>query len=108
MQIEPRKKTGGRQKGTPNKRSKKVLLAEAAEKARKLLGDDGGIFDGNALAYLMSLYKNPMLDIETRKDAAKAAIPFESSRLMASTVAHSGTLTLESLVTEAIKNPPSE
>ena len=67
-----------------------------------------GTFDGNALAYLMSIYRNPMFDTETRKDAAKAAIPFESSRLQSSTVAHSGTLTLESLVTEAIKNPPSE
>ena len=98
----------GRPKGAVSLKTK--LIRQAAEKAELLLQGQGviGTFEGNALAYLMSIYRNPMFDTETRKDAAKAAIPFESSRLMASTVAHSGTLTLESLVTEAIKNPPSE
>src|SRR5271154_5310385 len=107
----PRPLTGrprGRPKGAVSQRTK--LIKEAAEKAELLLQGQGviGSFEGNALGDLMSVYKNPMFDTETRKDAAKAAIPFESSRLMASTVAHSGTLTLESLVTEAIKNPPQE
>ncbi len=98
----------GRPKGAVSKRHK--LIVEASHKAELLLRGQGfiGTFEGNALAYLMSIYKNPMFDTETRKDAAKAAIPFESSRLQASTVQHSGTLTLESLVIEAIKSPPSE
>lgn len=99
----PRKKTGGRQKGVGNKRNRQAVIAEAAEKACEILGDQEGIFEGNALAYLMSIYKNPAYDTDVRMDAAKTAINFESPRLAATAVNHSGSVTLESLVMEAIK-----
>lgn len=103
MNFLPRKKSGGRTKGVGNKNNKKKLIAEAAEKAQKLLGDQEGIFEGNALAYLMSIYKNPAIEMHTRMDAAKTAINFESARLATTSVNHTGSLTLESLVMEAIK-----
>jgi len=110
MNFLPRKKYGGRVKGVKNKRSKQKLIAEAAEKAQELLGDQEGIFEGNALAYLMSIYKNPAYDTYVRMDAAKTAINFESPRLAATVVNHSGSVTLESLVMEAIKlaNPSED
>ena len=103
MNFLPRKKTGGRPKGVGNKNNKQKLIAEAADKAHKLLGNQEGIFEGNALAYLMSIYKNPSYDTDVRMDAAKTAINFESSRLATTSVNHTGSLTLESLVMEAIK-----
>lgn len=103
MNVMPHKKRGGRVKGVKNKRSKQKLLAEAAEKAHEILGDQEDIFQGNALAYLMSIYKNPAYDTDVRMDAAKTAINFESSRLATTSVNHTGSLTLESLVMEAIK-----
>ena len=41
----------------------------------------GGAFEGDALAYLMSIYKNPAKPENLRIDAAKAAIRYERPAL---------------------------
>lgn len=55
-------KTGGRKKGTPNKRTQ-ILEQKAAE----------GI---TPLDFLLSVLRNEELPVEIRLDAAKAAAPF--------------------------------
>jgi hypothetical protein len=74
---------GGRAKGTPNKRTKEMLDAarEAREKARRVLGND--VFDGDAHALLVLVYRDTSLPIELRLDAAKVAINYESPQLQA-------------------------
>ena len=69
---------------------------------------DDKLFSGDAYDLFVCMYKDMRNDIEHRKDAAKSAIRHEKPQLMSSTVQHSGTLTLESLVLEAIQKPPSE
>lgn len=75
----------GRRPGSKNKRS---LVAEAAmnivrEKLGNLIPD---AFDGDAVAYLQSVYRDPSYSSEERRDAAKAAARFERPALMATTV----------------------
>jgi len=70
-------KTGGRRKGSKNKRT---LQLEGA--ARQLLDNAGeilgkNVFEGDAHALLILIYKNTALPLELRMDAAKAAIRFE-------------------------------
>ena len=76
-------KTGGRQKGSKNKRT--LLLEGAArellDNAGAILGDNG--FNGDAHALLILTYKNISLPLELRIDAAKAAIRFEKPALAA-------------------------
>ena len=60
------------------------------------------------LDYMLRIMRTKSVPVERRDDMAKAAANYVHSKLQASTVAHTGTLTLESLVTEAIKNPPAE
>lgn len=74
-------KTGGRQKGSKNKRT---LMLEGA--ARELIANAGDVlgenaFDGDAHALLILTYKNKALPLELRVDAAKAAIRFEKPAL---------------------------
>jgi hypothetical protein len=70
------RKTGGRQKGAVNRKT-----AEAAEKAaviaQAIQAAVPGAFEGDAHAFLMSIYKNPEFDTDTRIDAAGKAIRFE-------------------------------
>jgi hypothetical protein len=70
-------KTGGRKKGSKNKRT--LLLEGAARQllddAKRILGDE--TFEGDAHALLMLTYKNKSLPLAVRLDAAKAAIRFE-------------------------------
>ena len=70
-------KTGGRKKGSKNKRT--LLLEGAArliqDDAKQILGDK--TFEGDAHALLALTYKNESLPLAVRLDAAKAAIRFE-------------------------------
>ena len=66
-------KTGGRKKGSRNK--KKLLLEqEGREVIEKALGPNA--FEGDAHALLVLVYKNQDLSLDIRLDAAKAAIRF--------------------------------
>jgi hypothetical protein len=100
---------GGRKLGTPNKKSPAVTKAIKfiVRKSLKQIPDNQ-LFEGDSYDFLVVIYKDMRQPFQTRMDAARAAINHERPRLQSSTVQHSGTLTLESLVTEAIKNPPSE
>lgn len=74
------KKTGGRAKGTPNKRTGKFLQLrqEAAAVLEEVIPN---AFKGDAHTYLMAIYKDPSVDKAIRLDAAKAAAPYEKPKL---------------------------
>ena len=83
------KKTGGRQKGSRNKRTQE--REEAPAQAVALIGEAiPDAFAGDAHAFLVAVYKNPRIDHHTRQDAAKAALPYEKPRLQAVTLANEG------------------
>ncbi len=69
------RKTGGRTKGTPNKRTLARRLAEA--EAMCALPEH---FQGNSLALLQAVYADTALDLRTRIDAAKAALAYERAK----------------------------
>jgi hypothetical protein len=94
----PGERRGGRQKGTPNKRTValEVALAEAADKITGALGADA--FENDAHALLMAVYKDARQPTELRVAAAKAAISFEKPRLAAIEGKVGGVLTLEQIV----------
>jgi hypothetical protein len=48
------------------------------------------VFEGDAHALLMFVYKNPALDIQIRLDAARVAIKYEKPSLAAIQVQHAG------------------
>jgi hypothetical protein len=68
-------KTGGRTKGTPNKRTLARRLAEA--EAMRALPEQ---FQGNSLALLQAVYRDTKLDLRVRLDAAKSALPYEQPK----------------------------
>ena len=76
-------KTGGRQKGSKNKRT--LLLEERTraliDNAKEIIGGD--LFEGDAHTFLMLTYKDKSLAHNLRLDAAKAAIRFEKPALTA-------------------------
>ena len=74
--------TGGRKKGTPNKRTqvREAVTAEASVLIGEAIPD---AFAGDAHAFLIAVYKDPRHDHHTRQDAAKAALPYEKPRLQA-------------------------
>ena len=81
------KKTGGRQKGSRNKRTQE--REEATAQAIALIGEAiPDAFAGDAHAFLVAVYKNPKIDHHTRQDAAKAALAYEKPRLKTVTVAN--------------------
>jgi hypothetical protein len=86
-------KTGGRIKGSKNKRT--LLLEGAARQlqddAKRILGDE--TFEGDAHALLALIYKNASLPLAVRLDAAKAAIRYENPAMTA-VDAHSKTETV--------------
>lgn len=83
----PGERRGGRQKGTPNKRS--IALEEKVREAASIIESTlPEAFKGDAHALLMTVYKDPTHPIPLRIDAAKAAISFEKPKLAA--VTHSG------------------
>jgi hypothetical protein len=76
-------KTGrprGRPKGAKNKRTaeRETAMKELAAQIGKAVG---GAFEGDALAYLMSIYKDRSKPENLRVDAAKAAIRYERPAL---------------------------
>jgi hypothetical protein len=74
-------KTGGRKAGTPNKRTVALQAATvtAAEQIDAVLGSDA--FDGDALAFLMLVYRDPRQPAGLRLEAAKAALPYQRPRI---------------------------
>src|SRR5579883_2092108 len=77
----PGERRGGRQPGTPNKRTveREKAMREAALKAEEAIGE--GAFSGDAHALLMMTYKDTALPLDTRLEAAKAAIAYEKPKL---------------------------
>lgn len=95
------KKTGGRKKGSRNKRT--AARAEAvAEVAQTIAAQVAGAFEGDAHALLMAVYKDPAIELELRIDCAKAAIRYEKPSLAA--IEHTGKdgkpIEVEEVVTE--------
>lgn len=76
----PGERRGGRAKGVPNKRTTE-LEAKMKEQAEKIAQALPNAFEGDAHAFLMTVYKDPELPIDVRLDAAKAAAPFEKPKL---------------------------
>jgi hypothetical protein len=76
-------KSGGRQKGSKNKRT--LLLEERTraliDNAKEITGAE--LFEGDAHAFLMLTYKDKSLPHNLRLDAAKVAIRFEKPALNA-------------------------
>jgi hypothetical protein len=73
-------KTGGRQKGTKNRKT--VLLEEKGRKTfAGVLGADA--FEGDAHSLLIAIYKDGSMPIGLRLDAAKAAVRYEKPALAA-------------------------
>ena len=72
-------KTGGRRKGSRNKSTQERLehAAEVIEAVGAVIPD---AFAGDAHAFLVGIYKDPSQDPHTRRDAAKAALPYEKAR----------------------------
>src|SRR6266851_2646076 len=70
----------GRPKGAKNKRTaeREAAMKEMAAQIEKAVG---GAFEGDAHAYLMSVYKDPLKPENLRIDAAKAAIRYERPAL---------------------------
>ena len=82
------KRTGkprGRPKGSKNKASPAHVerLEQAAEQVKAILP---GAFAGDAHMLMMTIYKDQSLPMDTRLDAAKAAIKFEKPALQATAV----------------------
>jgi hypothetical protein len=77
----PGERRGGRQPGTPNKRTQTLALAqaEASERVTQALGP--AAFDGDALSFLQLIYRDATQAVETRLHAAKAAVAYEKPRL---------------------------
>jgi hypothetical protein len=78
------RKTGGRKKGTKNKRT--VAFEQALESTRqamvRYLGDlDAEADDIDAHGLLMAVYRNPTMPVELRVEAAGKSLPFEKPRL---------------------------
>ena len=76
------RKTGGRKAGTRNRRTVENDRA-ATEAARKISATIKGAFEGDAHELLMAVYKDPDQLLQVRIDAAKAALPFEKPRRVA-------------------------
>src|SRR5262249_54512606 len=82
-------KTGGRQKGTRNKRT--LAREESTAEAAALIGETiPDAFAGDGHALLIATYKNPTPDPHGRLEAAKAALPNEKPRLQAVMPANGG------------------
>ena len=75
-------KTGGRVKGTPNKRTVETKAAITAAVAA-FEGAVPSAFEGDAVAFMQILYRDPAQPVELRLDAAKVAAKFERPTLSA-------------------------
>jgi hypothetical protein len=87
MPVPKGTRVGGRQKGTPNKRTKERerVMQETAAALDEILPES---FKGDAHAYLMAVYKDKLMPVKDRLAAATAAIGYEKPKLAA--VEHSG------------------
>lgn len=96
----------GRPPGSKNKRThaREQATAAAAEKIAEALGE---AFDGDAHALLMSVYKDPAIDLERRIDAAKAAIRYEKPALATVETTGKGGEPLFPAVTVEFRSPAS-
>ena len=76
----PGERRGGRQKGTPNKKTaeQKAAIKAAVE---KVVGELPEVFEGDSYAFLATIYKDKQQPIGVRMDAAKTAIAYERPRL---------------------------
>lgn len=72
----------GRKHGAGNKRTTE-MKAEAAKVIETISAAIPNAFDGDAHAFMVSLYKNPSIPFDMRLDAAKSAAPYEKPRLSA-------------------------
>jgi hypothetical protein len=80
MAMAAGRKTGGRTKGTPNKRS--AARQKSLEEMRKILSDKiPNSFKGDAHTFLVAVYVDQDLPLQLRIDAAKAAIGYEKPKL---------------------------
>jgi hypothetical protein len=96
-------KTGGRKPGTPNKRTaeRKAAVEAAAERVNELLPN---AFQGDAHAFLITVYKDPSVDMHTRIDAARAAIGYEKPRQSSVEMTRSpGAIDFESMRSDEIE-----
>ena len=76
------KKTGGRQPGSLNKRTAAIEAAAQAVAVR-FKAEVPTAFDGDGVAYLQVVYRDPRQPVELRIDCAKAASRFERPALAA-------------------------
>jgi len=81
------KKTGGRVAGTPNKRKRQAVVAEAIARVGETIPD---AFAGDAHALLIATYKNPNLDPMCGWMPPRRQLPYEKPRLQAVTLANEG------------------
>ena len=84
-------KTGGRKKGTPNK--KKTVSALALE-ATKIAVDSGE----TPLAYMLRVMRDPKQPLDRRDDMARAAAPYVHARAVDRDRLGTDGLTLEDLI----------
>jgi hypothetical protein len=76
-------KTGGKVKGSRNKATiAKIAAIQEATNAMKN-PDGSAMFDGDAYALLVAVYKNEKFPIDVRMQAAKEAAQYERPRLSA-------------------------
>ena len=75
-------KTGGRVKGTPNRRTAAVEAAGRAV-AERFKAEVPNAFEGDGVAYMQSVYRDPSFSHELRLDAAAKAARFERPTLAA-------------------------
>jgi hypothetical protein len=77
----------GRRKGTTNRRVKKLrsVMREVAIRIGEIIPD---AFEGDGHAFMVAVYKDPRIDLETRLDAAAKAARYEKPTLQA--IEHSG------------------
>src|SRR6478672_8170844 len=74
--------TGGRVKGTPNRRTAAVEAA-ARGVAERFKAEVPTAFDGDGVAFLQTVYRDPHQPTELRMDAAARAPRFERPTLAA-------------------------
>lgn len=82
----------GRPRGAKNKHTRERL--EKIERAAKEIAETIGVtaFDGDAHAFLMSVYKDQAQPLELRLDAAKAAVGYEKPKLSSVDASLSGAI----------------
>jgi hypothetical protein len=80
----PGERRGGRQKGTPNKRS----IAQTTREIVEASGKSGQL----PLDYMLEVMRDPKADRHRRDDMAKAAAGYLHAKLASVEVGHSGTL----------------